>query len=204
MIYFALVLALAAGAPTPEKAVEGFFKSFDDGRYQDAWNMISPSSASYLENVLGAINDMASKYSTKPTTSPKGGAILEGFGKDIVGKISLMPDSILGSVTKGDRGYVVVEYNLERIMNQAMGGSSSSEAMMAKSFLSQLPSKTIVWTWETDKTKDGWQFNLGIINMGVSLFTNIFGSIAPMLEKSIPVETPAEVVPKTITPETSK
>ncbi len=197
MFALILVFALSAGAPTPEKAVEQFFQQFDAGNYDQAWALISPSSAAYLENCMGQMHQMSAKYSKTPVAAPKGGEILSGFGKDLKGKISLAPDEIIGSVTKQNRGYVIVRYNLERVVNQAMKGSG--EMAMIKPFMDQLPSKDIVWTWEAVKEGDGWKFDLGIINMGVSIFSSFFGAMAPMMEDIKPMELDQ---PKTATPET--
>jgi hypothetical protein len=196
MLAIILTLALSAGAPTPEKAVEQFFQAFDAGNYDKAWAMITPSSAAYLENCMGTMHQMSSKHSKTTVAAPKGGEILSSFGKDFKGKISLAPDEILGSVTKQNRGYVVVRYNLERVVNQAMSGSG--EMAMIKPFMDQLPSKDIVWTWEAVKDSEGWKFDLGIINMGVSIFSSFFGAMAPMID-AIPTEIDE---PKTATPET--
>jgi hypothetical protein len=186
MLALILTFTLAAGAPTPEKAVEQFFQQFDAGNYDQAWALVTPSSAAYLENCIGQMHQMSSKYSKTPKPLPKGGEILAGFGKDIKGKINLKPDEIIGSVTKGNHGYVIVRYDLERIVNQALKGSG--EIAMVKPFLDQLPSKDIVWTWEAAKEGDGWKFDLGIINMGVSLYSGFFGAMAPIIE-NIPAET---------------
>lgn len=198
MFALILVFALSAGAPTPEKAVEQFFQAFDAGNYDKAWAMITPSSAAYLENCMGTMHQMSAKYSKTATPAPKGGEILSSFGKDFKGKISMAPDEIIGSVTKQNRGYVVVRYNIERVINQAMSGSG--EMAMIKPFMDQLPSKDIVWTWEAVKDNEGWKFDLGIINMGVSIFSNFFGAMAPMMD-TIPVEMGEQ---KTATPETSE
>jgi len=198
MFALILVFALSAGAPTPEKAVEEFFKQFDAGNYDKAWALITPNSAAYLENCLGTMHQMSSKYSKTPTPAPKGGEILSGFGKDMKGKISVAPDEIIGSMTKQNRGYVVVRYDLERILNQAM--KESGQMAMVKPFLDQLPSKSIVWTWEAVKDNEGWKFDLGIINMGVSVFSNFFGAMAPMMD-AIPADMGE---PKTATPETGE
>jgi hypothetical protein len=198
MLAIILTLALSAGAPSPEKAVEQFFQAFDAGNYDKAWAMITPSSAAYLENCMGTMHQMSAKYSKTPVAAPKGGEILSSFGKDIKGKISLAPDEIIGSVTKQNRGYVIVRYNLERVVNQAMSGSG--DIAMVKPFLDQLPSKNIVWTWEAVKDNEGWKFDLGIINMGVSIFSNFFGAMAPMMD-TIPVEMGEQ---KTATPETGE
>lgn len=197
MFALILVFALSAGAPTPEKAVEQFFQQFDAGNYDKAWALITPSSAAYLENCMGQMHQMSAKYSKTPVAAPKGGEILSSFGKDFKGKISIAPDEIIGSVTKQNRGYVIVRYNLERIINQAMKGSG--EMAMIKPFMDQLPSKDIVWTWETVKDSEGWKFDLGIINMGVSIFSSFFGAMAPMME-AIPAEAGE---PKTTTPAVS-
>lgn len=196
MLALILTLTLSAGAPSPEKAVEQFFQAFDAGNYDKAWTLITPSSATYLENCMGTMHQMSSKYSKTTVAAPKGGEILSGFGKDLKGKISLAPDEIIGSVTRQDRGYVVVRYDLERIVNQAMKGSG--EMAMIKPFLDQLPSKSIVWTWEAVKDNEGWKFDLGIVNMGVSIFSSFFGAMAPMID-SIPTDMGE---PKTATPET--
>jgi len=196
MFALILVFALSAGAPTPEKAVEQFFQAFDAGNYDKAWAMITPSSAAYLENCMGQMHQMTSKHSKTTTPVPKGGEILSSFGKDLKGKISLAPDEIIGSVTKQNRGYVIVRYNLERVVNQAMKGSG--DIAMVKPFLDQLPSKDIIWTWEAIKDNEGWKFDLGIINMGVSIFSSFFGAMAPMMD-AIPADIDE---PKTATPET--
>lgn len=198
MFALILVLALSAGAPSPEKAVEQFFQQFDAGNYDQAWALITPSSAAYLENCMGTMHQMSAKYSKTATPAPKGGEILSSFGKDIKGKISIAPDEVIGSVTKQNHGYVVVRYDLERIVNQAMKGSG--DIAMVKPFLDQLPSKNLIWTWEAAKDNDGWKFDLGIINMGVSVFSNFIGTMAPMMD-TIPVEIGE---PKTANPETGE
>jgi hypothetical protein len=180
MFALILMITLSAGAPTPEQAVEQFFKDFDSGNYQDAWKMITPSSAEYLQKVVANANARSTTYGTE-ATEPKEGEALEKIGKSLKGKVNLMPDEIVGSVVKQDHAYVIVKYDLQRMANQAL--ADTNEVAMANTVLQKLPSRSISLTFEASMEKDGWKFDLGLINMGVGIYTNYFGPLLTPSDK---------------------
>ena len=145
MFAFILMFSLSAGAPTPEEAVEQFFKDFDSGNYQDAWKMITPDSAEYLQKAVANANARSTRYGTE-STEPKEGEALETIGKNLKGKFNLMPDEIVGSVVKQDHAYVIVKYDLQRLSNQAL--ADTNQVAMANTVLKQLPSRSIALTFE--------------------------------------------------------
>jgi hypothetical protein len=180
MFALILLITLSAGAPTPEEAVEQFFKDFDSGDYQNAWKMITPSSAEYLQNAVANVNSRSTDYGTE-ATKPKDGEALEKIGKSLKGKVNLMPDEIVGSVVKKDHAYVIVKYDLQRLANQAL--ADTNQVAIANNVIQKLPSRSIALTFEASMEKDGWKFDLGLINMGVGVFTNYFGPILTPSDK---------------------
>lgn len=174
---------------TATDAVLNFFRSLDRKEYERAFSQLDPNTLVVMNRFMSlmSMDSGAIRGNATAIGRSNGPEFLRTLFSELPQTLSLVPDEVVGEIVKMDHAWVIVGYDIPRLVNQ-MSPEMRKDPMSSVS-LELFFAEKLYWTWEAQLTDGEWRIDLGIWSNVISLFSMLSTRTGPsVLDDVIPTD----------------